>query len=67
MTVLCPTCKDKADCCNPLIHDMVNGILAAKGIVIALRKTAGDDQQKLINRLSAELLRIGEALDRCNK
>ncbi|MFA6335946.1 MAG: hypothetical protein WCX48_10450 [Bacteroidales bacterium] len=67
MTLLCPGCKDKNDCCNVLVHDMINGLLSAKGIVISLKDGATDEQQKIIALLEDQHDRIGKALDRCNR
>jgi len=61
----CPGCK--VPCCNPMMHDMMNGLLAAKGLLISMKSTATPEQEDIIRKLNNELARIGAALDRCKE
>jgi hypothetical protein len=46
---------------------MINGLLAAKGIVVSLRDGADENQIKIIALLEQQHDRIGRALDKCNQ
>jgi len=57
----------KVPCCNPMMHDMMNGLWAAKGLMISMKSTATPEQEDIIRKLNNELARIGAALDRCKE
>ena len=57
----------KTPCCNPMMHDMINGLLAAKGLLISMKSSATPGQADTIRKLNNELARIGKALDRCKE
>ena len=50
-----------------MMHDMMNGLLAAKGLLISMKSTATPEQEDIIRKLNNELARIGQALDRCKE
>jgi len=61
----CPGCK--VPCCNPMLHDMRNGLLAAKGLLVSMKGNATPEQAETLKKLNSELARIGKALDRCKE
>jgi len=50
-----------------MLHDMRNGLLAAKGLLISMKRSATPEQAETIKKLNNELARIGAALDRCKE
>ena len=50
-----------------MMHDMMNGLWAAKGLLISMKSNATPEQAETLKKLNNELARIGKALDRCKE
>ena len=50
-----------------MLHDLRNGLLAAKGLLVSMKGNATPEQAETLKKLNSELARIGKALDRCKE